>query len=138
MSTENHIGEQTKILLYAGNFCISNPLSNIKIKISRVGKIYFKYQPEQSAGNFSFSHKAREVNNSTYNSYKNLPVITELAPKPNKLISCKDTDFGNFLAGLIEGDGWFGKNALHINFAENDLSLAYLIKEKLGMVTYTK
>lgn len=44
-----------KILLYAGNFCISSPLI-----LAMLGKIYLEqnYLPEQSAGNCSFSMKA--------------------------------------------------------------------------------
>lgn len=43
-----------------------------------------------------------------------------------------DYEFGYFLAGLIESDGWFGKKELHIIFAEEDVSLAYFIKKRIG------
>lgn len=43
-----------------------------------------------------------------------------------------DSDLGYFLAGLIEGDGWFGKKELHIIFSEKDIPLAYFIKERIG------
>ncbi len=36
------------------------------------------------------------------------------------------------MAGLIEGDGWFGKKELHIIFSETDISLAYYIKKRIG------
>ena len=36
------------------------------------------------------------------------------------------------MAGLIEGDGWFAKKALHIIFAYNDITLAYYIKKRIG------
>ena len=39
---------------------------------------------------------------------------------------------GYFLAGLIEGDGWFGYKQLHIIFAEEDTPLAYHIKKHVG------
>jgi hypothetical protein len=114
-----------KILLYAGNSCISSPLVFITL-----GKIYLKLQPGQSAGNFSFSTKATASTKNTYNSYINLPIISEHVPKHKSNLT--DTDFGYFLAGLIEGGGWFGKKELHITFAENDISLAYLIKKQIG------
>jgi hypothetical protein len=41
-------------------------------------------------------------------------------------------ELGHFLAGLIEGDGWFGNKELHIIFSEGDVSLAYLIKKSIG------
>jgi hypothetical protein len=50
---------------------------------------------------------------------------------PNKNI-LTDNDFGYFLAGLIEGDGWFGYKQLYIIFAEEDISLAYYIKKRIG------
>nr|YP_010697800.1 LAGLIDADG homing endonuclease [Porodaedalea chrysoloma]WCF76761.1 LAGLIDADG homing endonuclease [Porodaedalea chrysoloma] len=114
-----------KILLYAGNSCISSPLVFITL-----GKIYLNLLPGQSAGNFSFSTKATAKTKNTYNSYTNLPIISEHVSKHKSNLT--DTDFGYFLAGLIEGDGWFGKKELHIIFAESDISLAYLIKKRIG------
>ena len=116
-----------KILLYAGNFCISSPLILIML-----GKIYFLQikMPEQSAGNFSFSTKATADTKNTYNSYKNLPLISIHVPKHKSNLN--DNEFGYFLAGLIEGDGWFGKKQLHIIFHINDVSLAYFIKRRVG------
>ena len=139
------LGEREKILLYAGNSSISSPLAFIAL-----GKIYLSTQPGQSAGNFSISAKATAVTNNTnppflqlpspnFNfgrreeySYKNLPLISDHVPTPVKVTSLTDNEFGYFLAGLIEGDGWFGDNVLHIIFAENDISLAYLIKNRIG------
>lgn len=110
-----------KILPYAGNSFINSPLVLIAL-----GKIcLFK---RQSAGNFSFSTKATAVTKNTY-SYKNLLPISEHVPKRTFLT---DNDFGYFLAGLIEGDGWFGCKQLYIIFAEEDISLAYYIKKRIG------
>lgn len=114
-----------KILLYAGNSCKSSPLVFITL-----GKIYLQFQTGQSAGNFSFSTKATASTKNIYNSYINLPKISEHVPTHKSNFT--DNDFGYFLAGLIEGDGWFGKKELHIIFAENDISLAYLIKKRIG------
>lgn len=111
-----------KILLYAGNSSINSPLVFIAL-----GTIYlFK---RQSAGNFSFSTKATAVTKNTYTSYQNLLPISEHVP--NK-IYLTDIQFGYFLAGLIEGDGWFGYKELHIIFTEEDNSLAYYIKKRIG------
>lgn len=112
-----------KILLYAGNSWLSNPLVLIAL-----GKIYL-YYTRQSAGNFSFSTKAQAVTKNTYIKYLELPKISEHAPKHNKF---NEEEFGYFLAGLIEGDGWFGKKELHIIFSETDTSLAYFIKKRIG------
>lgn len=124
--------EREKILLYAGNSSISSPLVFITL-----GKIYlickcknFKNLPRQSAGNFSFSRKVSTITKNTYNSYSNLPKISEHRPNHNSNLN--DNQFGYFLAGLIEGDGWFGKKELHIIFFEKDISLAYFIKKRIG------
>lgn len=113
-----------KILLYAGNSLLSNPLVFIAL-----GKIYL-YFTGQSAGNFSFSTKA--VTKNTYNKYSELPKISEHVPIHNSNLN--DEEFGYFLSGLIEGDGWgfLGKKELHIIFSENDISLAYHIKKRIG------
>lgn len=116
-----------KILLYAGNPFISSPLIFIML-----GKIYLKINnlQGQSAGNFSFSAKATACINSTYNSYTKLYLISEHVSKHKSNLT--DTEFGCFLAGLIEGDGWFGKKQLYIVFAEDDIPLAYYIKKRVG------
>lgn len=132
--------EREKILLYAGNSSISSPLVFITL-----GKIYLickcknnKNLPRQSAGNFSFSRKVSTITKNTYNSYTNLPNISEHRPIHNSSKNLNDNQFGYFLAGLIEGDGWFGKKELHIIFFENDISLAYFIKKRIGYKLSTK
>ena len=111
-----------KILLYAGNSCINNPLVLITL-----GTIYlFK---RQSAGNLCLSTKATAVTKNTYNSYIKLPSISEHVPNRKYLT---EDEFGYFLAGLIEGEGWFGYKQLSILFAEQDTSLAYYIKKRVG------
>lgn len=119
--------EREKILLYAGNFCINSPLV-----FSAFGKSYLikKTFPEKSAGNFSISTKAMASTTNTYNNYNSLPKISEHIPLHNSNLN--DEDLGYFLAGLIEGDGWFGNNEIHIIFSERDISLAYLIKKRIG------
>lgn len=109
VSTELHLGlfylgEWEKILLFAGNSSISSPLVFIAL-----GKIYLSTHPGQSAGNFRFSTKAKAVTKNTYNNYQKLPRISEHVPEPANLTDLTDNEFGYFLAGLIEGDGWFGK-----------------------------
>jgi hypothetical protein len=126
-----------KILLCAGNSSISSPPV-----LFTVGTIYFN-KPKflqkvgfldisgQSAGNFTFSTKAKAVTKNTYNSYTKLPLISEHVPTPFNIKNLSNNDFGYFLAGLIEGDGWFGDKELHIIFSENDTSLAYAIKKRI-------
>jgi hypothetical protein len=121
--------EAEKNLLYAGNFCCeaSNPLIFFML-----GKIYLRSYnaTEQSAGNFNFSTKATASTKNTYNNYTKLPLISKHIPKHKSQLTL--TELGYFLAGLIEGDGWFGKKELHIIFSEKDISLAYFIKKQIG------
>jgi hypothetical protein len=118
-----------KILLYAGNSCISSPLV-----LNTLGKIYFK--SGQSAGNFIINSRAKATTTNVYTHYKNLPLISEHVPNHNSILS--DIDFGYFLAGLIEGDGWFGYKQLHIILNEKDISLAYYIKKRIGYGNVSK
>lgn len=114
-----------KILLYAGNFCISSPLVLITL-----GTIYLfrSFFTEKSAGNFGFSTIAKAVTNNTYNKYTNSPLISEHRPKHKSNLS--DEEFGHFLAGLIEGSGNFGFNKLDIVL--EDASFAYYLKKRIG------
>lgn len=116
-----------KILLYAGNSWKSSPLVFIAL-----GTIYFIQNSlsRQSAGNFSFSTKASASIINTYNKYSDLPKISEHLPLHKSDLN--DKEFGFFLTGLIEGDGWFGKKQLHIIFSKSDTSLAYYIKKRIG------
>lgn len=121
-----------KILLYAGNFCTSSPLD--LGEIPSFGTIYLSSESGQSAGNFSFSTMATAATKNTYNKYTSLPKISEHVGEHKSNLN--DHEFGSFLAGLIEGDGWFGKKQLYIIFSENDTSLAYYIKKRIGSLAH--
>ena len=117
-----------KILLYAGNSFLNSPL--VLVTFGIIYLFYVLYIKGQSAGNFSLSSEASAVTKNTYNKYINLPKISEHVPKHKSNLT--EDEFGYFLAGLIEGDGWFGKKQLHIIFSESDISLAYYIKKQIG------
>jgi len=84
----------------------------------------------QWAGNFWFSTIVSTVTKNTYTNYKNLPLISKHVSKHESNLT--DDEFGWFLTGLIEGDGWFGYKQLYIIFAEEDVSLAYYLKKRIG------
>ena len=120
--------EREKILLYAGNSYLSNPLVFISL-----GKIYLNNNNKilgQSARNFSNITNATASIKNTFNKFKNLPKILEHVNKHKSKLT--DLEFGYFLSGIIEGDGWFGVNQLHIIFNQRDVSLAYLMKKRIG------
>ena len=43
-----------------------------------------------------------------------------------------DEEFGYYLAGLIEGDGYFGDHRFEISYHIEDISSAYYIKKRIG------
>jgi hypothetical protein len=94
-----------KILLYAGNSCISSPLVFIALGIIYLlqTKPTVSFLTGQSAGNLGFSTKASAVTLNTYNKYTDLPSVSE--HRPNHKTSLSNDELGHFLAGLIEGDG---------------------------------
>jgi len=102
--------------------------------------IYNKFTPGRApCPNFFLSKKIKAIHRLGIPAFltkrgegtpTNLPLISEHVP--NHKTDLSDEEFGYFLAGLIEGEGWFGKKQLHIIFAENDASLAYYIKKKIG------
>jgi LAGLIDADG endonuclease len=63
--------------------------------------------------------------------YKNKNIISEHAPKAKKPFT--DSEFGSFLAGLIDGGGHISKQGhLLILFHEKDVSVAYYLKKMLN------
>jgi len=73
------------------------------------------------------------------------PIITinyELIKKYENLNKHKkpntEEEFGFYLAGLIEGDGYIGKRSIQIAFHISDSHLAYYIKKRIGYGNITK
>jgi hypothetical protein len=86
-----------------------------------LGKI--QIENEQSAGNSDISD---EINNLIQvNDH-----ISDHLIKHNKPET--DEEFGYYLAGLIEGDGYFGDHRFEIAFNKEDTFLAYYIKKRIG------
>lgn len=84
-----------------------------------------------------FMHLSSEYSSkSSYILYENIKLISEHVPTHLKPKS--DDQFGYYLAGLIDGDGWFSKYGAHIVFHSLDASLAYYIKGRIGYGTVTK
>ena len=63
-------------------------------------------------------------------SLKNLPPISEHRKHHKKKLS--DAELGHYLAGLIEGDGYFGPKKLEIVYHQKDKSAAYWLRSLLG------
>lgn len=123
-----------KILLYSGNFYFLSPPIFIvsgwnNLKNLRNNKNSFL---EQSAGNLRYFTNTTVSKANTYTKFNELPKISDHISKKTHKKNLTDEQFGYFLAGLIEGDGWFGENTLHIIFHESDTSLAYYIKKRIG------
>lgn len=113
------------MLLYAGNASLN----------SFEYSIYFFYivkkskQWSQSAGN-TLSGTSETIRNNTYN---NISVHV-----PRHVRPLNDVCLGYYLAGLIDGNGYFtltrANSALQliIEFDNNDVKLAYLLKSMIG------
>jgi hypothetical protein len=102
------------IVLYAGNFRDPGPSS---LLTRRAGKI-LAHAPKQSAGNFSSS-------SSSLSSY--VPAPLHLPDSP-----LREDALGHYLAGLIEGDGYFGAQRLVLTFHEKDADSASLLRTRIG------
>jgi len=105
--------------LYAGKFdYFLGPLSCIN-NIVRKNPI----ENEQSAGN---SYISDEINNLILiNDQISDHVLKHAKPKTEE-------EFGYYLAGLIEADGYFGDHRFEIAFNKEDTFLAYYIKKRIG------
>jgi hypothetical protein len=96
------------IMLYAGNILLKDPN----------GTILLEYK-NQSAGNFSSSNT----------NFQNCETELILSDHFNHQKLSSDKDIGYYLAGLIEGDGYFGQEKLEIVLHEKDISLAYKLRK---------
>jgi hypothetical protein len=97
--------------LSAGNpfsFSIGNIISKINNVNENVEVLFDFDTPLISTANFISDHLKKHI-------------------KPES-----DEDFGYYLAGLIEGDGYFGDIRLEIAFHSDDISSAYYIKKRIG------
>lgn len=102
-----------KTWLYAGNQLVWNPNIFARMK----GKISLTYS-WQSAGNLTSSAVDLKDHENV------LPHLPDS--------SLSDEQFGHYLAGLIEGDGYFSTQRLEILFHEKDLPLANIIRTRIG------
>ena len=112
------------MLLYAGKALISSFKYFLFIDIVK------KLKPwSQSAGNaFILKSRTSETIRNNTESIKNISIHISTHLKP-----LNDTQFGHYLAGLIDGDGHFSsKQQLVIVFSSRDVQLAYYIIKMIG------
>jgi hypothetical protein len=110
------------MLLYAGNASLTS------FKYSFLNDTVKKLkQWSQSAGNTLKSETSETIRNNTEN-IKNISIHV-----PTHLNPLNDEQFGHYLAGLIDGVGYFdSQHQLIIPFSSPDVQLAYSIKGKIG------
>ena len=101
-----------KIELYAGSPKMSNFYSPLG---ETLGKIYKR---GESAGN-----------KRDYAKWEELPKVSDHVGKRREL---KEEEWGDYIAGLIDGDGNIGEGGITIVFHESDVKLAYELKKKIG------
>jgi hypothetical protein len=122
--------------LYAGNSTKNfGPLSKILTLLGKIQTLKRDHSykenllnvvKEQSAGNLVCFESNNELSNLIS---KNMYISDHL----NKHVRPKsDEEFGYYLAGLIEGDGYFGDHIFEIAFHKEDTFLAYFIKKQIG------
>lgn len=90
--------------------------------IKLLGKI--QIENEQSAGNSNISDKFNNLIEEKFY------ISDHMYCKDNKPKT--DEEFGYYLAGLMEGNGYFGDHRFEITFHKEDAFLAYYIKKRIG------
>jgi len=129
------------IWLFAGNFLhrVSPPMYSIVGKIFNsnliINNFYFLFQlnEKKSADNplvYLKKEKTEVIFNFDEQFISDEAVISDHLKKHNK--PKNDIEFGYYLAGLIEGDGWIGDHRIEIAFHMADISSAYYIKKRIG------
>ncbi len=140
------------IWLFAGNFIyldikkeLSPPMLSLVGKIltsfSNLYDLIYWFEDKKSAGN-PFSLKFINKNDNAEVIFDfNKPLISKdyfisdhLTKHIKPSVAKRETDeeFGYYLAGLIEGDGYFGDRRFEIAFHMDDISSAYYIKKRIG------
>jgi len=115
--------------IWLGKLWVSFKYSNLTYMVT----VIKLKQRSKSAGNSTVFCDGRS--SETLRDKSVLPIIGKKisvhVPTHSKPLS--DTDFGHYLAGLIDGDGHFSKTPqLVIVFNELDASLAYYLKARIG------
>lgn len=120
------------ILLFAGITSLSFKYIHPKDPIKKVTVTKLK-QRSQFAGNFIYFNNCK-VDERTSETLRNKSVVKKISVHvPTHFKPINETSFGHYLAGLIDGDGHFSNQLqLVIVFNEEDASLVYYIKEKIG------
>ena len=129
------------IWLFAGNFLqrVSPPMYSIVGKIFNSNLInnnfYFLFwlNEKKSADNplvYSKNEKIKVIFNFDEQLISDDFFISDHLKKHNK--PKNDIEFGYYLAGLIEGDGYLGECRIEIAFHMDDISSAYYIKKRIG------
>jgi hypothetical protein len=129
-----------KILTSFSNLylCAAAPSFTLKGREAALRRISV-FENKRSAGNpFSFIIKniKNQIENAEVIFNFNEPLISEdyfISDHLTKHMKPKtDEEFGYYLAGLIEGDGYFGDRRFEIAFHMDDISSAYYIKKCIG------
>jgi hypothetical protein len=113
-------------LLYAGTALLLNFNYSILNNIVKILKKWSK-----SAGNIIFyKNDTSETLRNEIIIEEKIKSISDHVPKHKKPLN--DEEFGHYLAGLIDGNGYFSKQQLIFVFHSLNVSLAYYIKQYLG------
>jgi hypothetical protein len=124
-----------KILLYTRKSYYN---SLIHLDFDQVGKIQ---RLGKFVGNLTKFNKSLQIkfikrystSETTRNETFKIKNISEHITKKKSLEDLSDKEFGFYLAGLIEADGYFSpQNQIIITFCLNDKNFAYLLKKKIG------
>lgn len=104
----------------------------IKNKAAQL-RVYSNSIAAAAAAATMLSENSSKFDNFIYESIKLISVHVPKHVRPKS-----DDEFGYYLAGLIDGDGWFSKYGAHIIFHSLDVSLAYYIRGRIGYGSVTK
>ncbi len=124
-------------MLYAGTASLLSFKYYNSLQIFR-NSVKMLKQRSKSAGNIYYSNGTSETTrNEIVTNSEHIKLISNHVPKHLKSIN--DDQLGHYLAGLIDGDGYFSKiPQLVIVFSYSDAYLAYFLKEKLGFGSVKK
>lgn len=124
---------KNEIVLYAGNFKRIDTFFISYILIQCLKKVIKLSKIKQSAGNIYSSNNVIIQQNASVDADSHISDHYG----PHRKFD-QDKEFGYYLAGLIEGDGHFSERKLEIVQHEKDISLAHILKTRIGFGQISK
>ena len=139
-SEERTLNKQSMLTGYFARKCINTFSGSEETKLNKQSLLTGDYARKGTFSGSKYKFTGSTMGNlallpkggsplKKYYKWDELPKVSDHMSKRKELTK---EEFGDYLAGLIDGDGWIGERQIEIIFNELDTFLAYKIKKRIG------